>query len=240
VIKSGHSEDISTDVEETELQTLPHTPTAGLFRICEQTAIVGGKLGGEYELTILQDGEHVPCSPFVIRILPLDPDPKKTSFIPLKYLRADKPGLRGESAVSSSGHKFLLILRDKYWNIVSPTNDEVEWAANCLYHRGNYSRSWSFHVESLENAFEGNGQADFKPALLSDLAHEVKKAGLSRSRLAAAQIIKEKQYLERLLLVANRRNDRESYGFHYSNAKACILHQYHMVTVVPCDLRMYF
>jgi C-terminal processing protease CtpA/Prc len=223
LIKSGHSEDISTDVEETELQTLPHTPTAGLFRICEQTAIVGGKLGGEYELTILQDGEHVPCSPFVIRILPLDPDPKKTSFIPLKYLRADKPGLRGESGVSSSGHKFLLVLRDKYWNIVSPNNDEVEWAANCLYHRGNYSRSWSFHVESLENAFEGNGQADFKPALLSDLAHEVKKAGLSRSRLAAAQIIKEKQYLERLLLVANRRNDRESYGFHYSNALKCPL-----------------
>ena len=112
---------------------------------------------------------------------------------------------------------------DKYWNIVCPKNNEVEWSASCLYNRGNYSKSWSFHVESLEAAFDGNGQADFKPALLSDLAHNVKKAGLSRSRLAAAQIIKEKQHLERLLLVVNRKNDRASYGLHYSNAIKCPL-----------------
>ena len=222
-IKSGHSDDIEGDKGNTELTTMAHVPTSGVVCQLEQTATVTGKLAGDYELSVLQDGMHVPGSPWKIRILALPPDPSKTSFIPLKFLRADKPGLSGANSTSSSGHKFLLILRDKYWNIVSRQTDDVEWAADCIFHHGGYKRNWRFHIESLDTIFSGNGRADFKPAVLADLAEEVKRAGLSRNRLAAAQIIKEKQFLERLLFVPNRKNEESNYEFHYSHALKCPL-----------------
>ena len=222
-IKSGHSDDIEGDKGKTELTTMAHVPTPGVVCQLEQTATVTGKLAGDYELSVLQDGMHIPGSPWKIQILALHSDPSKTSFIPLKFLRADKPGLSGANSTSSSGHKFLLILRDKYWNIVSRQTDEVEWAADCIFQHGGYKRIWRFHIESLDTVFSGNGRADFKPAVLADLAEEVKRAGLSRNRLAAAQIIKEKQFLERLLCVPDRKNEESTYEFHYSHALKCPL-----------------
>ena len=207
-----------------EMRNKKHAPRAGVLRETEQVMTVHGFLAGEYEFSVLQDGSHIPGSPWNINLCPLEVDMSKSSFVPLKFYRPDKPGLRGEKALSGSGMKFLVVLRDKYWNIIRPGNftGAKRWKSRATFRHGNYAKTTPFHVEALSAAYSGNGQANFKPAVLSDLAVPLRKAGLSRCRLASAQILKEKRYLERLVLY--RKNvDDDSFENAYLTAIQCPL-----------------
>jgi C-terminal processing protease CtpA/Prc/Ca2+-binding EF-hand superfamily protein len=222
VIESGHSQD-NDAAKAVSSDTLAHTPGNDVFRVTEQIVTVSGKLAGAYEFSIFEDGFHVPGSPWKILMKPQEVDHSKSSFVPLKFLRSDHAGLRGEKAISGAGLKFLVVLRDKFWNIIRPNDyTATKWKSIATYRHGNYAKRTQFHVEALSTAYSGNGQANFKPAVLSDIAPSLRKAGLSRCRLASAQIIKEKRYLERLLMY-RKGVGPDSMEAAYSNAVQCPL-----------------
>ena len=85
---------------------------------------------------------------------PQEVDHSKSSFVPLKFLRSDHAGLRGEKAISGAGLKFLVVLRDKFWNIIRPNDyTATKWKSIATYRHGNYAKRTQFHVEALSTAY---------------------------------------------------------------------------------------
>ena len=183
----------------------PHIPTQKVYRVISCTARIGGTISGDYNVFIYFDGKMV-ANPS-LKVIPLEVDESKSSVVALKFIRPDMKVKSVHRDASNCGKRFLIVLRDRYWNVLYPGTFassvhptifkcSVKSTTPGLQHIKS-----ELHVEALSKPFsnEEKTRADFRPSNIDEISEECRSVGLTRCRLAAMQITKERKLIEKLL-----------------------------------------
>jgi hypothetical protein len=208
--------DFNSRQEKASLRS-PHAPTKNVCRIVSTTAKIGGTIAGNYDILISFDGELVASQN--VTVMPLDVDKSKTSVVALKFIRPDVKSKSVHEGASACGKRFLIILRDRYWNILRPQTGRV-LSENLIDAENGVAKTLSLAcsvhattpalqhlrskmcVERLSKPFytkEEHLRADFRPSNIDQIRPVLQDVGVSRCRLAAMQLSKERKMMEKLL-----------------------------------------
>ena len=131
-----------------------------------------------------------------ITMIPGTMDMDKCSIACLKFIRPDIKC--SAKTANSAGKRFLVVLRDEFWNVLSGNN--IRAVVQCI-EKGMSHVNIELCSERLNQplSLDHNDRADFRPTELESISESIQKVGLKHCRTAALQVTKERKLIGKLL-----------------------------------------